>query len=120
MATPLSAPRVTTGPAAAALLSAGLSLLALAVSHVLADRSKAIEHTLQRLGALWIPGAQGIGPYSGKETVALLVWLLSWALLHAVFKRREVNLVAAGIATLILLGLATTMLWPPIVERLVK
>ena len=120
MTGPTSSTRLTTGPAAAALLSAGLGLLALAVANLLSEASKAIEHDLQLLGAMWIPGANGIGPYSGKETVTLLVWLLSWAFLHAILKRREMNLVVAGIVTLVLLGLATTMLWPPVIDLLVK
>ena len=119
--TPTSSPTpLPTGPAAAALLAAGLGLLALGLSHVLSEASTAVKNTLQALGTLWIPGAPDIGPYSGKETVGLLVWLISWAALHAAFRRREVSLVAAGIWTLVLVGLATTILWPPILHLLVK
>ena len=112
--------RLTTGPAAAALFATGLGLLALGVSHVFSEASPAFKDTMQALGNAWMPGAPGIGPYSGKETVGLLVWLLSWVALHAALKKREVSLVAAGAGTFLLIGLATTILWPPVIHLLVK
>ena len=115
-----STERTPTGAAAAALLGAGLGLLALGFSHVASEASAPFKETMQQLGALWIPGAKGIGPYAGKETVGLLVWLMSWAMLHGLFRKRETNLVIAGTLTLLLIGLATTILWPPITHLLVK
>ncbi|MBI3320899.1 MAG: hypothetical protein HYZ91_01375 [Candidatus Omnitrophica bacterium] len=110
---------VTTGPAAAALVGTGLGLVALGFSQVLSERSEAIQHAMQSFGNLWMPGAAGIGPYSGKETIALLAWLLSWGVLHLVLRKREVNLVMAGLLTLVLIGVATTILWPPVTHLLV-
>ena len=118
--TTASSTRLTTGPAAVALLAVGLGLLALGVSHVLSEASIPFKDAMQALGNVWMPGAVGIGPYSGKETVGLLVWLISWTALHAMLGRREINLVAAATATLILIGLATTILWPPVTHLLVK
>ena len=111
--------RLTTGPAAAALLACGLGVLALALSHVLSEALAEFKASMQALGDLWIPGAAGIGPYSGKETVGLFVWLVSWTLLHALLRRREANLVSAAGLTLVLLGVATTLLWPPVTHLLV-
>ena len=109
----------TSGPAAAALLGVGLGLLALALSHVASEASAAFRQAMQALGNAWIPGAQGIGPYSGKETVGLLVWLLSWFALHLTLRRREVSLVVAGTVSFLLIGVATTLLWPPIIHLLI-
>ena len=64
-----------------------------------------------------MPGAEGIGPYSGKETLALLAWLGSWIGLHLVMRRRNRDLLNVGILFLIGIGLATTLLWPPVTER---
>jgi len=100
-------------------MAVGLGLLTLGLSQVLSEASVSFKSMMQALGNLWIPGAADIGPYSGKETVALLTWLLSWAVLHVILKKREVNLVIAATATFILIGLATTMLWPPMTELLV-
>lgn len=119
MTTTSSASHLPTGPAAASLLAVGLGLLALGVSQVLSEASVSFKGAMQTLGNLWIPGAAGIGPYSGKETVALLTWLLSWAALHLLLRKREVKLVIAGAATFLLIGFATTILWPPVTELFV-
>ena len=92
--------------------------MALGVSHVCSEASVSFKSAMQALGNLWIPGAVGIGPYAGKETVALLTWLLSWAMLHAALRKREVSLVIAGVVTLAFVGMATTILWPPVTELL--
>ena len=112
--------RLSTGPAVAALLATGLGLLALSLSHVFSEASTTFKNAMQALGNVWMPGASGIGPYSGKETVGLLVWLISWAVLHAVLRKREISLVAAAAGTCMLVGLATTILWPPVIHLLVK
>ena len=118
MRLPLSR-QLPTGPAAAALLSVGLGLLALGMTHIFSEVSVSFKNVMQALGQLWIPGATGIGPYSGKETVALLVWLLGWGTLHLMWRKREVNIIVVGAATLALIGLATTIVWPPIAELMV-
>ena len=107
------------GPAAAALIAAGLGLVALALAQVGSEASGSWKSAMQALGNSWIPGAKGIGPYSGKETVGLLAWLISWAVLHLALRRRDVSLVLAGIVSLLLVGLSTTLLWPPVTHLLV-
>lgn len=72
------------------------------------------------IGKLWMPQAQGIGPYSGKETIALVVWFASWAILRYALRRRQVNLTAYGIAFLAILAVTTTLLWPPITHEVVR
>lgn len=105
-----------TGAAAAAILAAGIGVLALALSHLLAEFSKGGKEWVHAWGKAWMPGAEGIGPYSGKETLALLAWLGSWALLHLWLRRKEVNLSAALTLFLLGVGSATTLLWPPVTE----
>jgi len=107
------------GAALAATLSASLGVLALGVAQVLSEVSGTFKTAMQSLGNLWMPGATGIGPYSGKETVALLVWLGSWALLHFIWRKRELAVGRVGIVALVLVGVATTILWPPITELFV-
>ena len=108
------------GLAAAALLSAGLGLVALAASHVASESSESFKQAMQTLGNAWMPGAPGIGPYSGKETAGLLVWGISWFLLHLLLRKRDVSLVVAGTLMLLLVGAATTLLWPPVTHLLVR
>lgn len=107
------------GAALAATLAASLGLLALGLAHVLSEVSGTVKTTMQSLGNLWMPGAAGIGPYSGKETVALLVWLGSWTLLHLGWRKRELSVGGIGTIALVLVGIATTLLWPPITELFV-
>jgi len=104
------------GPACAAVLAAALGVAALSLAQVLSEVSASFKGAMQTLGNSWMPGAAGIGPYSGKETTALLVWLLSWAALHAAWKRRELSVGRVGALTLALVGVATTLVWPPITE----
>ncbi len=107
------------GAALPATVSASLGLVALATANLLSEVSVGFNAALQSLGKMWMPGAAGIGPYSGKETVVLLVWLGSWALLHAVWRKRELSVPRVGGFALILVGVATTLLWPPIVELVI-
>ena len=106
-----------TGPAAA-LLSVVVGLLVLAGSHLLAEYSDAGKNWVYAWGKAWMPGAAGIGPYSGKETLALLAWMVSWGLLHLLLRRRNVNLTAMGVLFLLGIGSATTLLWPPVIEEI--
>ena len=106
-----------TGAASAAILAAALGLLVLAVSHLLAEFSPVGKNWVHAWGKAWMPGAQGIGPYSGKETLALLSWLISWIVLHLFLRRKNANLADSGILFLIGIGLATTLLWPPVTEK---
>ena len=56
------------GIAVAALMSSMLGMLALAVVNVFTTASKDFNAWVHGVGKLWMPGAAGIGPYSGKET----------------------------------------------------
>lgn len=107
------------GVALAATLSASLGVLTLAIAQVMSEVSSSFKSAMQSLGNLWMPGAAGIGPYSGKETVALIVWLGSWVLLHVMWRKRELSVGLIGVVALVLVGLATTLLWPPITELFV-
>ena len=106
-----------TGIAAAAILAVPLGLLALAISHIMDDLSPAGRSWVHAWGKAWMPGAEGIGPYSGKETLALLTWIGSWIILHLILRRKNVDLTRSGILFLIGVGVATTLLWPPMTEK---
>ncbi len=108
------------GAAVAAYLSASLGILALALSHLISEKSEFAKNRIYSLGKLWMPGAEGIGPYSGKETIELLVWLSSWFILHFLLKDKNVSVRWTGILFLIILGIATTILWPPVTHFLVE
>ena len=108
------------GAAQAAILSAMLGVMALSLVNLGTEMSKAFSENIHQLGKFWMPGAEGIGPYSGKETVALLVWLGSWFLLHRLLRAREWN--NPWVISIFLMGMAcaTTLLWPPVFHGFIR
>jgi hypothetical protein len=104
---------IPSGAAVAAMLSAMLGMLALAIVNLGTTASEAFERSVHEVGKLWMPGAEGIGPYSGKETLTLLVWLVAWAILHPALKKHDLSLARWLIVFLVGLGAATTLIWPP-------
>lgn len=115
---PVNEREIPPGYAIAAYLSAMIGLLTLAVANFLTTASKAFEAWVHQMGKAWMPGAQGIGPYSGKETLALVAWLLSWAILHFAFGKRLRNEAVWLTVFLVGIGMATTLLWPPVTHWL--
>ncbi|MGH7208415.1 MAG: hypothetical protein ACREIL_03420 [Nitrospiraceae bacterium] len=106
------------GPAIAAIISAMLGMLTLALVNLGTQASKAFNTWVHGIGKLWMPGAEGIGPYSGKETLSALVWVGSWVVLHVALRNRDLNLGRWLIVFLVGIGIATTLLWPPVFEYL--
>ena len=103
------------GPAVAAMLSVGIGALLMAIVVGVSDANKAFEgNVIHPLGKLWVPGAAGIGPYSGKFTVFLLGWLLSWAGLSIAWKKKDLDLSRWTLISLVLIGVAILLVWPPI------
>ncbi|MBI4611692.1 MAG: hypothetical protein HY726_22105 [Candidatus Rokubacteria bacterium] len=106
------------GPAVAAILSAALGLMTLALVNLFTQASKGFDAWVHGIGKLWMPGAEGIGPYSGKETLSLAVWVGGWIVLHLLLRRRELSLGYWLVVFLVGIGIATTLLWPPVFEYL--
>ena len=117
-------PPATSGPAAAALISAGIGCFTMMVTHHLADTDKGRDKFVWELGK-WIPGsATGdklwgeIGSYSGKETMLLVGWLVSWIVLHNLLKHKQVKTRTIFVWMFGLFVAATVMSWPPIFHYL--
>jgi len=104
----------TEGAAQAALLSAMLGCLTLALVNLGTELSKEFQTFVHKVGKLWMPGAEGIGPYSGKETLMLVTWLFSWLILGRILRNREWNMNVVWILFLFGIGISTTLLWPPV------
>ena len=113
-----NASMVPSGIAVAALLAGMLGMLTLAVVNVVTAASKPFTAWVHGVGKLWMPGAEGIGPYSGKETISLVVWLGSWVLLHYALRGRDLKLSTWLVVFLVGVGVATTLIWPPVFEYL--
>ncbi|PSR18515.1 hypothetical protein C8255_06910 [filamentous cyanobacterium CCP3] len=113
-------PPATSGPAAAFLISAGIGSASMMVAHHLSDTSKAREAFLLMLGS-WIPGSTNpdpmwgnIGSYAGKETVLLISWLVSLAILYPIFRHKQVRPRTLFFWMFSLFTVATVMAWHPL------
>lgn len=122
LATGAKNPPTTSGPAAAALVSAGIGCFTMMVTHHIsdADKSKATEKFVHSLGA-WIPGSYNpdpvwgnIGSYTGKETMLLVGWLVSWVILSFVWKDKQIKSRTIFFWMFLLFVAATAMSWHPL------
>ena len=82
--------------------------------------SKTVETFLWNLGS-WIPGSKNpskmwgnIGSYTGKETMLLIGWLISWPILHYLWKDRKIKAKTILFWFFALIIAATAMSWHPI------
>jgi hypothetical protein len=116
--TPTAGRLIPSGPAVAAMLSAMLGMLTLAIVNWGTAASDTFNTWVHGVGKLWMPGAPGIGPYSGKETLSLVVWIVAWAILHPALKKHDLSLARWLVVFLIGVGAATTLIWPPVFEYL--
>ncbi len=105
-----SAPSATipNGAGAAAILAAGIGAFLVAVFAILADQCAAIKSLM----IFWKP----TGPLSGVTTCAIVLWLVAWAILHARWRQRSVNLTRVNAAAFALLILGLLLTFPPIAD----
>lgn len=87
-------PPIYSGPIVAASLSILLAFVTLLLTHHLSRLTREMEKLIHFWG-YWIPGSTGSGPagsigsYSGKETLAICVWLCSWAVFHVLWRKQD-------------------------------
>lgn len=90
-------PTLFSGVAIAATLSPLLGFYTLMITHHISRISKLLEQTIHSYGQ-WIPGSVGsgalgsTGSYSGKEALALIVWLCSWVVFHALWRKQDLSI----------------------------
>ena len=94
------------GPAAAAILASGIGS-ALYGLFVLLAESNATAHDLMNLN-------NDVGPLSGKTTFGVVAWLLVWGVLHALWRAKNVGFARVFTITLVLIGLALVLTFPPV------
>jgi hypothetical protein len=97
---------VPNGPVWAAILAAGIGCATLGLVIDLAEAFKSVSNALN----FYNPA----GDLSGKTTVAVAIWLVMWAVLHARWKNRSIPSPGKIMAvTLILIFLALIAAFPP-------
>jgi integral membrane sensor domain MASE1 len=101
-------PSLTNGPGAAAILSAGIGALALAVLAIVGDKFAAAKSLL----VFYKP----TGVLSGVTTVAIVIWLVAWGVLEIRWRRRTVALGLVSGLALGMLVLSILLTFPPIAD----
>ena len=98
------APDKPTGPIVAAMIACGIGILAMGVFTTLAEASAPIKDFLK-----W---SSGVGPLAGKTGMTVIIWLISWAILHVMYRNRSANVQRAFMITLVLVAIGTLMTFP--------
>ena len=100
--------KLPNGSGAAAILAAGIGAFLVAVFALAADKSPAFKSLM----IFWRP----TGPLSGVTTCAIVVWLLAWVVLEALWRKRNVALALINTVAFVLLGLGLLLTFPPIAD----
>ena len=100
--------RPVSGPAAAAMIAAGIGAL---VIGILTTGAVIIEGLKGALN-FWPPA----GSLTGKTIIGVIFWLISWAALNKSWKDEDYDLRKAFLITLVLLALGLILTFPPVFE----
>jgi hypothetical protein len=92
------------GPIAAAILAGGVGCFALGVLTTLAEASTSIKD--------WLNWQDRVGPLAGKTGMAVIIWLVAWGALHAVYRDKPFETRRALTIALVLVGLGAVGTFP--------
>jgi hypothetical protein len=92
------------GPIAAAIIAGGVGAAALGLFTTLAEASTDIKD--------WLDWDSDVGPLSGKTIMAVIVWLVAWAVLHVVYRGKPYETRRAFIIAVVLVGLGVLGTFP--------
>jgi hypothetical protein len=98
------------GPAAAAILAAGIGCAMLGVLAFSADASASVGRMLNFYNPT--------GTLSGVTTVAIIVWLVAWLILNKLWHARSVATAGVNTAAFLLLALGFALTCPPVMDLL--
>lgn len=83
----LDLPDKADGPAAAALISAGIGIFALGLFTLLSELSEATHDFLADMEL-----GRGVGPLAGKTILAVLAFFVAWGVLGFLWRDRDVDI----------------------------
>ena len=98
------------GPAAAAILAAGIGCGAVGILAFTGDASDSIGRMLN----IYNP----TGPLSGVTTIAIIIWLVAWFALDRMWRTRTVALGGINVAAFALLVVGFLLTFPPLMDLL--
>ena len=94
------------GPVAAALVAGGIGSAVTGLMTVLSEASAGIKTFLT-----WLTP---VGPLSGKTGVGVILFLVSWVVLHNLYKGKNVNFEKFAALAFVLLAIGLLFTFPPI------
>jgi hypothetical protein len=97
-----------TGSAAATLIAAGVGCTVFGLAVVISEANKAVSTALTL--------SQPVGPLSGKVTIGVGGYLLSWLVLHLVLRRRDVDMKPVVWWTAALTAVGVLLTFPPVFD----
>lgn len=100
------------GPSAAAILAAGIGLGVTGIVSALAEAIAAWGAAL-----VW---SKPVGDLSGKTTLGIAAWLVSWLILGLLWKDREVSFRPILIISAVLLAVGVVLTFPPVFDFIAK
>ena len=100
------------GPAAAAVLAAGIGSFVLGLFVTLNEMSTGIHDFLDFSKNYGI--GSGVGPLSGKVILAVGAYFVSWLVLAMLWRGKEVNFRGVFMLALVLLAFGFALTFPPI------
>lgn len=95
---------VADGAALASVLAAGIGAFAMGFIVILNEAG------LFAAPALYAPA----GGVSGRTTLAAVIWLIGWAVLHSRWKNRQIESRKIYLLTMILTALGIVLTFPPV------
>jgi hypothetical protein len=98
------------GPAAAAILAAGVGCGVLGILVVAADAFK----PLAKLMTFYLP----TGPLSGVSSVPILLWLVTWFILARRWRTKTVAIAKVNATAFLLLAFGILLTFPPFADLL--
>lgn len=123
---PVMAPEAITtkpnGPVAAGVIAAGIGTFVIGLGVIVNEASATIKDAIGFDFNAFLKFdtnfglGRGVGPLSGKVTLAVLAFVISWAVLGYLWRGREVPFQRAFVASLVLIGLGFLLTFPPVFE----
>jgi hypothetical protein len=92
------------GPAAAAILAAGIGCFVMGLVTTLAAANAALSSALAFV--------KPVGPLSGKSDIAIASYFIAWLALYLTWRKANVNISRIGTATLVLVALGILGTFP--------
>jgi hypothetical protein len=110
------------GPVAAGFIASGIGTFVIGLGVVLNEASATIKEAVGfdfnaflRFDANFGLG-KGVGPLSGKVTLAVIAFAITWAVLGYLWRGRELPFGRVFAISLVLIGLGFLLTFPPIFE----